>query len=720
MSEPSISELNLVTLKHGNSYAIFDRNGDISPELGIMGVYIDDMRYLSGLTLLLGGLKPLPVGAQVTADNAELIVNLVNPVLQDAAGVEVPENSIHLKRRITLCNGVTYQAVTIHNYNDYPVSLPLGFKFDSDFVDMFNVRSRNYKKSLGVKEQTALSAADTTATFTYKGIDKTVRQAGIHFSPGEGVHLSETGAEIQLKLPARGKTTLYLEAGKLKSDGRLKYQEAVDLVSKERADFLHLGAQLEFSNPLLQEWFDRSANDLAFLTNRYDTGLYPCAGVPWFAVPFGRDGIITALEMLWAKPDVAKGVLQFLSGRQAQKEDASKDAEPGKIMHETRENEMSRVGMVPFSLYYGGIDTTLLYVILAGEYLRQTNDTVFIKKIWPNIQASLKWIETYAEDKNWSKEEAQGFIMYQRKLESGLYNQMWKDSQDSVFYENGDTNVKFPRASCEVQGYAYAAWNTGKKLAETFQEAAAAKHYGERAETLYKNFNDKFWDKEGQYYVSALDGEGKPCRVKASNMGQLLFTGIVPPDRAEKIVSMMMSDKFFSGFGIRTVADDEKRYNPLSYHNGSIWPHDTALIAAGMGKAGKTDESARLFSGLMLAAKANGWRLPELFGGFKRENEAGPVPYPHACSPQAWAAAAPFQLLQAVLGLEVNAASGEVKINAASWRPEWGTLKIKSLPVGEKAIDVEVSSGDVKILQGAALRLDTRKDISNKTNSLHR
>jgi glycogen debranching enzyme len=269
-----------------------------------------------------------------------------------------------------------------------------------------------------------------------------------------------------------------------------------------------------------------------------------------------------------------------------------------------------------------------------------------------------------------------------------------------------------------VQGYAYAAWNTGKKLADVFQEAAKAKHYGEKAGTLYKNFNEKFWDKKDGYYVLALDGDKQPCRIKASNMGQLLFTGIVPPERVKKVVSLLMGQKLFSGFGIRTVAQGEANYNPLSYHNGSIWPHDTALIAGGMGGTGHRREAAEVFEGMMVAAKKNDWRLPELFGGFQREKGLDPTAYPRACSPQAWAAAAPFQLLKAVVGLEVDAEKSEVKIDSSHWKPEWGTVRIKSLPVGDKAADIEFSSTGVKVIKADGIKFVTPSPAKKRSRAL--
>ncbi len=713
MTEPSISELGLITLKHGPSYAIFDQLGDIAPETGLPGFYFNDMRHISELRLLVGGQKPRAGGAQVSADNAELVVSLTLPEMKDAAGANIPANNVHIKRRITVCDGLVHQAVTIRNYGGTSVSLPLSFRFGSDFVDMFNVRGQDGKKTLGTKDPALLDAQHSRVSWRYAGVDQKELKANVFFADNDRpAVMTETGADFDISLPPGGEKTIWLECGCDKGNAagprEKSYNDALAAVRAERAATLAQGAQLMFSNPQLQDWFDRSLQDLAFLTTQYDSGPYPCAGVPWFAVPFGRDGLITALEMLWAKPELAKGVLQFLSDRQAQTEDPVRDTEPGKIMHETREDEMSRAGMLPFSLYYGGTDTTLLYVMLAGAYLEQTGDVAFIKSIWPNIQAALDWVENYAEDKNWmDKDKAKGFIVYQRKKESGLYNQMWKDSSDSVFDENGKTDVAFPRAVAEVQGYAYAAWKTGKKLADIFHDAAHAAHYAEKAKRLYRNFNKHFWNKDEKYYILARDGNGKPCAVKASNMGQLLFTGIVPKTREKNVSTHMMGEKFFSGYGIRTVATDAPRYNPLSYHNGSVWPHDTALIAAGLGQTGHTKQAARLFEGLFAAAKKSNWRMPELFGGFKRTPQFGPTPYPQACSPQAWAAAVPFQLLQAVLGLETDARSDTVKIDTRYWRPEWGTVTISRLPVGDKTADLEISAGQARVLKGSGIKIVT-------------
>lgn len=695
MAEPSISELGLLTLRHGNAYAIFDRNGDISPELGVAGLYIDDMRYGTALTLLLGSQKPVSNGAEPDPDGVELIADLHNPAMTDANGLSLAEGAVKIERRITVCDGMVHQKMIVRNETDQPVRLPLSVDFDGDFVDMFAVRGGK-RAALGKVDPATVTNGDLRVSWRYHGTDRIERDANIFFSSDPGpASVTDKHAEFVVDLPPGGTKALYLESGKFKADavgpGPKSYNDAVNVVRDEHALLTSRGVSLEFSDSRLQSWFDQSLQDLAFLTTYYHTGPYPCAGVPWFSVPFGRDGIVTALEMLWARPELARGVLKFLSERQATHVDPTRDAEPGKIMHETRLNEMSRIGQVPFSLYYGGVDTTMLYVVLAGEYLHRTGDKELIKELWPNIRAALGWMEQYGTSKD-------GFVVYEKKAETGLTNQNWKDSVDSVFYEDGDTNVKFPRAVAEVQGYAYAAWRTGAELAALMHDDAAARAFEDKAEKLYTRFNREFWDRDG-FYDLAIDGEGRACRVRASNMGQLLFTGIVPSDRADKVAALMTGDDFFTGFGVRTVREGEAKFDPQSYHNGSVWPHDTALIARGLGQTGHTAEAAKLVQGLLRIAEAEDYRMPELVAGHQRTEGQGPVSFPHACRPQAWAAATAFQGLQALLGLDIDAANNTVQINPSSWPAEWGTINVRDLEVGSKKLSFSVDQGGLHVLE---------------------
>ncbi len=385
------------------------------------------------------------------------------------------------------------------------------------------------------------------------------------------------------------------------------------------------------------------------MTTVLPTGLYPYAGVPWFNTPFGRDGIITALECLWLNPSLARGVLSYLASTQAVDVNPEQDAEPGKILHETRKGEMAALHEMPFARYYGSVDSTPLFVVLAGAYYERTGDRGLIEAIWPNIQAALLWIERYGDY------DGDGFIEYDRHSSAGLLHQGWKDSDDAIFHADGAL-ARGPIAVCEVQAYTYAAWRAGAALAAALSLPEPAAKFASRAERLRGRFEDLFWCDELSTYALALDGDKQPCRVRSSNAGQCLFSGIAAADRAVKVGQSLLKPELFSGWGIRTVGSAEPRYNPMGYHLGSVWPHDNALIAFGMSRYGMASEATRVFTGLFDAAMYfDLHRIPELFCGFPRDEGQGPILYPVACAPQAWSAASVFLMVQACLGLHIDA-----------------------------------------------------------------
>ena len=417
-------------------------------------------------------------------------------------------------------------------------------------------------------------------------------------------------------------------------------------------------ASIETHNTQFNALLARATADLRMLTTTLPTGPYPYAGVPWFNTPFGRDGIITALECLWLNPALARGVLAYLAQTQATETIPEQDAEPGKILHETRKGEMATLGEMPFARYYGSADATPLFVVLAGAYHERTADRAFIEQIWLNIQAALDWIKDYGDS------DDDGFIEYQTRCAHGLVHQGWKDSDDAVFHAEG-TLAQGPIALCEVQGYAYAAWQAGAKLATALGHVDLAADFSARAKRLRARFETAFWCDELSMCALALDGNKHQCRVRASNAGHCLFSGIAGFDHAACVARALIRPEFFSGWGIRTLAAGEPRYNPMGYRTGSVWPHDNALIAAGMARYSRSEESLQVFSGMFDAAiHFDLHRLPELFCGFGRENGEGPVLYPVACAPQAWSAAAVFLILQAPLGLAIEAP--ERKITGAS------------------------------------------------------
>jgi len=493
----------------------------------------------------------------------------------------------------------------------------------------------------------------------YRGRDGVERRLRLEFAPApHSLEPHEALFAVQLAPQATLRITVTLRCER---DGRIPGQaadfaEANDAARARLRTLREAQCDVSSSNTAFAAWIARSQADLDMLTTALPTGPYPYAGIPWFNTAFGRDGIITALEALWAMPDMARGVLVFLAETQATENDPARDAEPGKILHETRKSEMAALGEVPFGRYYGSIDATPLFVVLAAAYHARSGDTAFIRRLWPNIAAALAWMRDHGDL------DGDGFIEYDRRAEQGLSNQGWKDSGDAIFHADGRL-ARPPVALVEVQAYAYAAWQGAAALAAALGQAEDAHGYAARAEALRERFEATFWCEEIGSYALALDGDKAPCRVRSSNAGHALFAGIVTPARAARVAATLMQPEQFSGWGIRTIAMGERRYNPMSYHNGSVWPHDNGLIAMGFARYGLRAPLLKVMDGMFAASAAvELHRLPELFCGFPRREREGPTLYPVACSPQAWSSACAFALLGATLGISFHPGARQIRL----------------------------------------------------------
>ncbi|MNE19930.1 Amylo-alpha-1,6-glucosidase [compost metagenome] len=394
--------------------------------------------------------------------------------------------------------------------------------------------------------------------------------------------------------------------------------------------------------------------------------------------------------MLWIDPSLAKGVLTYLASRQATEVNAFMDSAPGKIMHETRGGEMSALREVPFGLYYGGVDTTCLFIALAGAYARRTGDLETIRALWPNLIAAAGWMTDYGDS------NGDGLIDYARGADTGLSNQGWKDSEDSIFYSDGRF-PKGPIALLEVQGYAFAAWKALAEMGAVLGDGRALE-WAARAEALRALVEERYWMEDEGFYAIALDGDGEQCRAIGSNAGHLMFSGLPSHERAHRVTRRMLTAEFRSGWGLRTLGKGQTRFNPMSYHNGSVWPHDTAMAAAGMAGYGERRAVAMLLGEVFGAASHFHLRLPELFCGFIRETGEPPIAYPVACLPQAWAAGSVFLMLQAVLGVSINAAESLVEVTKPALPIGLDRLTVSDLEVGGGVIDLNFQRLDGRVV----------------------
>ncbi|HVC35504.1 MAG TPA: glycogen debranching N-terminal domain-containing protein [Chloroflexota bacterium] len=672
-----------IVIKEEDLFLLTDLNGNVPRgNVNGLGLYHQDTRFLSAYELVLEGIPPTYLLSTGEMRFAE-IQELTNPDLRLPNGVVIPKESLTIHRERVISKEAVDEVLTITNFSVLPMPIELVVFFDADFADMFQIRG-----FLQVSERGTLSPPtwqDSTLVFRYDGIDKISRITSIHFAPSPS---SCSGGQVvyDLHLGPRSSTTLRLQVtvAIATSNPPRAMPDLPALVERGTTDYAHWLDEQPTMHTDNQVWDDlvrRALLDLHLLQSGPPDEPFPAAGIPWFATLFGRDSLLVGLQHTWY-PKQSANILRLLARLQGTKVDPWRDEQPGKIMHELRRGELAHCNIIPFNPYYGTVDATPLFVILLAEYYRVTADVALLRELEPNLRAALDWMASYGDL------DRDGFLEYERLSGSGLTNQGWKDSWDAIMYKNGDL-IKPPVALVEVQAYAYAARLGASEIYHALGDESEANRNLYLANWLRDAFNDKFWMEDEGFYCLALDGDKNQAKVISSNPGQTLWCGIVPIERASRIADRLMQPDLFTGWGIRTLATGEVRYNPMGYHVGSVWPHDNSLIALGFKRYGEEARLKTQVSGFFEAVRHfPDLRVPELFCGYDREQYRVPIRYPVACSPQAWAAGATLLLLRAMLGLVPQAPRNELWIVRPEL-PEWlRSVTLEHVPVGTSFVDL--------------------------------
>jgi glycogen debranching enzyme len=656
-----------LTVLDGNTFFISDDAGDVEPGEDANGFFHADMRQLSTWRLLVNG-QPVHVLTSRTVDyySASIFATL--------ASVSIGENPpISIRRDRFIARGV-HEDVIVQNHSDRPQTATIEVEYGTDFADLFEVKDHISKQG---QQRTELGRSRVTIIYTH---DQYRRDTVIEFS--ETFEVGPDRAHVEVHLDPRGSWRTCIdvfpvaegESNQLQHGGRTFGNPKPDMPTTFE-QWMAQAPMLETDNDVLRHTYRQSLIDLAALRFRPMKTLsfsLPAAGLPWFMALFGRDSLITAYQALPFQPHLARTTLEALTAWQAKDFDDFRDAEPGKILHELRLGELTMLGERPHSPYYGTHDATPLYLILLDEYERWAGDDAFVRSLKPAAMKALEWIERHGD------RDGDGYLEYQTRSKAGLVNQCWKDSWNSILFKDG-TVATGPIATCEIQGYAYDARVRMARLArEVWGDPQLADRLERDAVALRDRFNRDYWIEARGHYALALDGEKRQVDAMSSNVGHLLWSGIVPEDRAALMAKRLMSPEMFTGWGIRTMSANDAGYNPIEYHDGTVWPHDTAFVAEGMRRYGHREQASHLALMLVQAAEAFEYRLPEVFAGFARDETGEPVEYPTASRPQAWAAGAPLLALRTALGLDV--VDGVLRVDPHLSRG-WGRVRLENIAV---------------------------------------
>ncbi|MFD1716968.1 glycogen debranching N-terminal domain-containing protein [Georgenia deserti] len=663
-----------MTLVEGSSFCVSGTSGDIHPEYA-HGLFVRDTRLLSRWELTIDGTVPEPLAVTPGEPYEATFVGRAAP----RPGQSEPTLVVERKRYVA--QGMR-EDITLRNFGPEAAGVDLRLEVDADFADLFEVKENRVRHPRRVGRRAAGSELSLW-------MDRAQDSRGVRVTAG-GATAGEQSLRTSLVVPAGGSTTVTVEAVAVVGGEDLgmafSVEQPVDQAEPARRmrGWRESVPAIRVDDPALAEALERSEEDLGALRivdPRHPEDDVVAAGAPWFMALFGRDSLLTSWMTLPFSPELALGTMRTLARMQGTEVDVMTEEQPGKILHEVRLGADTSMALGGDSVYYGSVDATPLFVVLAGQAARWGVPLERIEPLLPAVDAALSWIETYGD------RDGDGFVEYERSTDRGLANQGWKDSHDGISFRDG-TTVRTPIALAEVQGYCYAAYLAKADLDERMGRHVDAERWRRRAAELKRRFHAAFWMPGAGYYALALDGEKRQVDAITSNVGHCLWTGIAEEEVADQVVERLVSPEMFTGFGIRTLGVGNARYNPVSYHNGSVWPHDTVLCAAGVAAYGFAGQARRIIDGLIDAARAFDGRLPELFCGFDRADKPVPVPYPTSCSPQAWAAAVPFEILRIATGLTPARPGGDAQ--AAPER--LGEVSIENLPF-EEDVRVRANGG---------------------------
>jgi len=683
-SVPAEAQEDLLALKSGAVFLCARPDGEICPGRACgEGLYAEDTRHLSELRLTLGGLAPVLLSSAMESGH-HAVINATNPALLIDHELAVPQETLNIRRTALIADRLYYR-VAVRSFRPHPVATTVELSLAADFADVFEVRGVGRRTGGQVL---APSHDEGRLCFAYLAADGERRETLVELSPPParvqlGTERADLGWDVQIGAREAISLLITVQPVHHARHGLVPtLEQAAATLDGEHRDWVGTCSRITTDNELFDRFIEASVRDLhALMTPLGDTEL-PAAGIPWYVAPFGRDSLLTACEALMINPDVARGTLLALARLQADADDPWRDAEPGKILHELRTGELARTGQIPHTPYYGTVDATPLFLMVAGNYYRWTLDLSTMAELRPAFDAALGWIDESGD------RDGDGFVEYERRSPGGLVNQGWKDSHDAVVHADG-TLAEGPIGLVEVQGYVYAAKLGIADVYAALGDDSRAAELRTQAAALRIAFNEAFWNPEEEFFALALDGRKAQVRSVTSNPAHCLYCGIVDDDKARLVAERLMAPDMFSGWGIRTLSSRSPAYNPMSYHNGSVWPHDNAIAAAGLKRYGFDAGVARIAGGLFdVAAGERDFRLPELFCGFSRDESKSIVAYPVACIPQAWAAASPFLLLQALLGISAHAPGNRLDVDRPRL-PDWlGNAEIRNIRVADSRVSL--------------------------------